>query len=170
PGRSWLKRTAARRWSSPLELRRRARSGGAPDPDSYRRQCRRSPRAGFESSRSLNVLQLFEAIDVALELNAHRRYLAALLAQILFLSAHIHRQAHQILGDLIGHRRRVRIGAVGLEAHAFGAEFFPASVQGLQKLAGYLDLIRQQRQPLVAQALDFLDRRVGAQQVLVAIL
>ncbi len=52
------------------------------------------------------------------------------------------RDAHQILGHLIGHGRRLRIVAVGLEAHAGRAQLFQFPVEYLEELAGDLDLIR----------------------------
>ena len=43
---------------------------------------------------------------------------------------------------------------------------FPSAY--LEKLARDLDLVGQQGEPLIAQALDFLHRDVGVQQILVA--
>ena len=48
------------------------------------------------------------------------------------------------------------------------AHFFHAAVERLEKLVGHLDLVRQQREALVAQAFDLLHRSIGAQQILVA--
>ena len=76
--------------------------------------------------------------------------------------------ADQILGNLVRHGRRIRIGTVGLEIHAGRAQLLQFTVEYLEELTGDLDLIGQQGQPLVAQALDFLYRDVGVEQILIA--